>query len=251
MKKEDIADLTYTPTLIEIKTKTIYARILTKSGMEDGNFTKMWRGDLGALFEMYDRSFFDGFFMQNYRDRLFFRLSQRMTKIGGMTKFNRTDGTYEISLAIDLIFQTFHDVDREINVNGIECGDRLEAAMRILEHEIIHLLEFVLFGNSSCSQPRFSRLSHNIFGHTGVTHQLVTREERAHKKFNLKVGDAVSFDLDEKSYRGIIERITKRATVMVRDPGGDYRDSQGRNYAKYYVPLGQLRPARSKRGKLG
>jgi len=243
MEKDELLDLEYTPTCIGLKTRTIYTRILNRTGIDKGNFTRIWRRDLETIFELYDQGFFGGFFTKNCGDRLYFRLSRRMTKSGGMTKFYREEGKYEISLAINLIFQTFHDVDREIRVNGIVCHDRLEATMRIFEHEMIHLLEFVLFGNSSCSRPRFRKLSRCIFGHTDVTHRLVTQEERAHKKFKLKVGDAVSFDYEGKMYTGFIHRITRRATVFVKDPVGGFTDRRGNRYVKYYIPLESLRPA--------
>ena len=130
---------------------------------------------------------------------------------------------------------------------GIVCCDRLEATMRILEHEIIHLLELVLFESSSCAQPRFRHLSHHIFGHADVTHQLVTQTERAREKFNLRRGDEVQFEFEGKVHRGIISRITKRATVMVKDSKGHYADAQGNRFMKCYAPLPLLRPTKEKR----
>jgi len=245
MEQSELIDLEYTPVQIEIKTKTIYAKMLIHSSMDSGNFTRIWRGDLERLFELYDRYFFDGFFTENFRDRLSFKISQRMTESGGMTKYYHREGKYDISLAGNLFFQTFEDVQREIKVNGIICNDRLEAAMRILEHEIIHLIEFILFGKSGCSRKSFRHMSRRIFGHRGITHQLVTQTERARKKFNLGVGSRVSFELGGERYTGTIHRITKRATVFVRDKKGDYFDKQGRRYTKYYVPLDQLEHARS------
>lgn len=92
--------------------------------------------------------------------------------------------------------------------------------MRILEHEIIHLLEMIIFKNSSCKNKRFKTIVKNIFGHSDVTHQLVTQKEVANKKMNLKIGDRVTFEFDGKRYFGFITNITKRATVMVRDKKG-------------------------------
>lgn len=240
--KEDVASLNYTRQEIEKKTKRIYCQILAESKcLNQGNFTLIGTKDLERLFELYDQYFFDRFFYNNHREKIFFRLSRRMTKAAGKTTYTKHTDRYVISLSTTLIFQTFHDVMREVVVNGIVCHDRLEATMRVLEHEIIHLLELVVFGASSCLKPRFQQLSRNIFGHTGVTHQLVTQAERAQKKFNLQVGDEVLFEYEGNPYRGIIYRITKRATVMVRDSKGFYSDSQGNRYSKYYVPLPLLK----------
>jgi len=245
--KEDLANLKYTSREIKKKSKRIYRQILIESENFDcGNFKAIGTDDLANLFELYDLYFFNRFFHNNYKEKISFRLSRRMTRAAGRIAYTKHDGAYKISLSTTLISQTFHDVKREVTVNGIVCHNRLEATMRVLEHEIIHLLEWVLFGGTSCSKPRFRYLSRNIFGHTDVTHQLVTQTERAHKKFNLQVGGEVVFEHDGKTYRGVLSRITKRATVMVGDSDGHFQDVHGNRYSKYYVPLQHL--SRSKGG---
>ena len=239
--EKDLADLKYTSREIKKKSKKVYRQILAESeNLDRGNFKAIGTDDLASLFKLYDLYFFNRFFHNNYKEKISFRLSRRMTMAAGRIAYTKHDGTYAISLSTTLISQTFHDVKREVVVNGIVCHDRLEATMRVLEHEIIHLLEWELFGGTSCSKPRFRRLSRNIFGHTDVTHQLVTQAERAHKRFNLRVGDEAVFEHDGKTYRGVISRITKRATVMVRDSDGQFQDSQGNLYSKYYILLQHL-----------
>lgn len=234
--------LSYTPREIEHKTKMIYQKVITSSqNFSNGNFTSFGSADLKHLFQLYDHHFFNNYFTKNCGDRINFRLSERMTQSGGKTSYWKQTKTFEICLSTTLIFQTFKDVFREIQVNGIVCRDRLETVMRILEHEIIHLMELVACGKSSCSKPQFQQLSGSIFNHSGVTHQLVTHAERAYKKFNLKPGDQVAFDFEGRSYVGKIHRITKRATVLVRHCKGSFRDKQGRQYSKFYVPVFALR----------
>ncbi len=245
MMGEDFVNLKFTPQDIEKKTRKIYRQILAESkNFDKGNFKIIGTDDLWRLFELYDLYFLNACLYNNYREKIFFRLSRRMTKAAGKTTYMKHTGTYVISLSTTLIFQTFHDIMREVVVNGIVCHDRLEATMRVLEHEIIHLLELVLFGSSSCSQLRFKRLSHNIFCHTDVTHQLVTQAERAQKKFSLRVGDEVLFEYEGEARRGIISRITKRATIMVKDSNGLYSDPQGNRYSKYYIPLPLLKQSK-------
>ncbi|TFH38714.1 MAG: hypothetical protein E4G94_11940 [ANME-2 cluster archaeon] len=239
--KIDIANLKYTPRQIKNKTRKISHKILAESeNLDNRNFNSIAIRDVSRLFELYDQYFFDRFFQDHHRQKIFFGLSDRMTRSGGRIVYAQRTGTYTISLSTTLIFQTFHDVTRDVAVNGIVCHNRLEATMRILEHEIIHLLEYVRFGSSSCSKPRFQDLSYNIFGHTEVTHQLVTQTERAQKKFNLQAGDKVSFEYNGMTHHGFISSITKRATVMANDPDGDYKDFQGNRYCKYYIPLSSL-----------
>ena len=240
--KKDLIDLKYKCQEIKEKTRTIYDQIVIQSNnIDHGNYTSIATSDLKLIFELYDQIFFNNFFAENYGDKIYFRLSNRMTKAAGKTKRIMKTNEFIISLSTTLIYQTFNDIKREIKVNGIICHDRLEATMRVLEHEIIHVIEHILFDSSSCSKPIFKCYSRNIFGHTDVTHQLITQAEVAHKNYNLHVGDVVSFEYEGKIYDGIINRVTKRATVMVRDRNGQFLDSKGNCYVKFYIPLQSLR----------
>lgn len=232
-----------TPKEISRLCTVIYRQILSESdNFESGNYTVISSSDLKRLFELYDQYFFDSYFQREFSGKISFRLSKRMTKSGGKVERSRSDGSYRISLSSFLIFRSFSDDCREIKVNGVVCRDRLEATMRILEHEIVHLLEMTFYGESSCKKRRFKEISNRIFGHTDVTHQLVTQPEAAHRHYNLHAGDTVAFKFDNRKYTGVISRINKRATVMVRDKAGHFRDSRGRRYAKYYIPLPSLEP---------
>ena len=248
--KKDLTNLKYTPIRIRRTNRKIYRQILRESeNIDQGNFNAIAVKDFARLFELYDLHFFDRYFHNQYNGKIFFRLSERMTSAGGKIAYAKGTDAYTIYLSTALIFQTFGGVTREITVNGIVCRDRLEATMRILEHEVIHLLELVFFDSTSCSKPRFKRLCQNIFGHTEVTHRLVTQAELAQEQHNLEVGSTVSFEYSGETYRGVISRITKRATVMVRDRAGDFRDLQGARYNKYYIPLEDLKQVRSRRAR--
>ncbi|MGC9308801.1 MAG: SprT-like domain-containing protein [Thermoplasmatota archaeon] len=238
MRTEDLQDMAYSDREIAEKTQTIYSHILKYSDTVDaGNYTALAVSDMELLFTLYDTAFFHGFFTETYDGRVHFRLSNRMTRAGGKTERCRGSDYFVIVLSTYLLFQTFQDVRRDIRVNGVVCHDRLEATMRVFEHELVHVLEYIVYDDSSCLRPRFKRLARNIFGHTDVTHQLVTTEEVADKKCGLHVGDRVSFAYDGQRYDGIISRITKRATVLVKDPAGGFVDIHGTRYAKFYVPL--------------
>jgi hypothetical protein len=150
---------------------------------------------------------------------------------------------YEIAVSTTLLFQTFQDEERPVLMSGIPCPDRLTALQRVVEHEMIHLIEFLLWRNSSCSAQRFQSISHRFFGHTEHQHQLITPRERAWTKFGITAGSRVSFRVDGEHYEGIVNRITKRATVLVEDRDG-VQYSDGRRYTKYYVPLTMLKPLR-------
>jgi hypothetical protein len=230
---------------IASKTNAIYADFLRESLKgQTGNFTVIKDSDLRTLFQMYDRSFFGGFFTIEYVKKLKFAFSNKMTKTGGKLQVSRDKKNYKIVLSIYLLYKSFNQDTREIIINGLVCKDRLEAAMRILEHEIVHLIEYVLYGDSSCSKPRFRTLSKRLFNHTGVTHRLITQDEIAHTNFDLHIGDTVIFEVEDDTLTGIIYRINKRATVMVKHKKGDYFDTKGTRYKKYYVPLQSMRKCR-------
>lgn len=224
----------------------IHALVSAKSKYLDApNFTKIHPADLELLFVEYDERFFDGRIKESLGTTpLQFGLSKRMTSAGGKTACftNRSSGQrrYEISVSTAILFECFTGDDhRPITASGIVCRDRLEALQRIMEHELAHLIEMLLWDKSSCSQPRFHSLTHRFFGHTGHTHQLITPREKAVVQFGLKAGMRVRFTLDGVDYTGIINGITKRATVLVEDDQG-LPYSNGKRYAKFYVPVQAL-----------
>ena len=50
-------------------------------------------------------------------------------------------------------------------------------------------------------------------------------------------GVRVCFPFKGKTLMGTITYVGKSASVMVEDRHGNYRDSHGKRYAKYHVPL--------------
>ena len=216
--------------------------------LKDPNFQKASNADLQLLAEMYDQYFFGSALLPWAKlYGLDFRWSSRMTRAGGKTTrtvgVNRRTGTrethYEIALSSTLLFQTFRDMSRPIKVTGIECQNRLEAMQRIMEHELIHLTEMLVWIDSCCAAQRFQGIAYGLFGHTEHRHELITPRERAASEFNVRVGSRVSFQLEGKQYQGIVNRITRRATVLVQHPTGE-RYSDGQCYLKYYVPIALL-----------
>ena len=217
--------------------------------MKTANFTSTTAADLQRMAEMYDAMFFDSQLLPIAREHsMSFRWSSRMTSAGGKTirSVHRPRGqqaskvSYEIALSATLLFQTFGDLDRPIRVTGHFCENRLQAMQRVLEHELIHLAEMLVWEDSNCAAGRFQAIAHRLFGHTEHKHELVTQHERAAKKFNIRVGTMVSFAHEGKTYIGKVNRITRRATVLVADAAGQKYDD-GKSYRKFYVPLSALK----------
>jgi hypothetical protein len=230
--------------------REVYEAMLAQSPrIRQGNFAIISPADLALLFDFYDGKLFDcrvRQLLQLQQAPLSFHLSARLTRSAGLTKRfaprKPRPGTpapaarYEIVISTTLLYQTFTDVHRTVRVNGLVCHDRLEALQRIFEHELLHLIEMLVWGRSSCAADNFRMLAWNYFGHTETKHDLVTQHERALTKFDVRVGDQVRFDLDGVRHTGVVNRITRRATILVESPSGQpYSD--GKRYLKFYVPL--------------
>ncbi len=222
------------------------------SCVREADFRQIGEEDLARLFALYDERFFGGWLARTVKEKaavpLRLRLSTTMTRAGGKTIrkcWRSPDGvrreTYEIAIASRMLFMTFGRVDRPVTVCGRVCADRLSALQRILEHEILHLAELLAWGKSSCAGRRFKLLAANLFAHTDNKHALVTPREAAAVEHGLVVGSLVEFDFRGRRYAGRINRIHRRATVLVEDPDGR-RYSDGKHYTGFYVPLQVLRP---------
>ncbi len=237
-----------TPEVVWQRTRGIYERLLIRSRyLQTGNFRSIHPEDLSTLFESYDTEFFRGAcHVALAGRRLEFRVSSRMTSAGGKTfqytpRFKGGEMWFEIAVSAPLLFQTFRDVSRPVTVCGISCLDRLEALQRIFEHEMIHLVELVCWSHSECSAPRFQSITSGMFQHQEHTHNLITQSERAQVKFGITAGSRVQFEYEGRLYCGTVNRVTKRATILVEDPAG-LRYSDGKHYMKFYIPLDHLQP---------
>jgi hypothetical protein len=266
--------LVNSPTEINAKNGAIYAAAIRDSRtLRRGNFNTISGEDLRFLFDRYDSSFFDDRLDAMIRAAvaapLRLRLSTRMTSSGGTmtTMTRRVDGKvvrYEIAIAADLLFRSFNDASEvvlpgrqltdcgasgpgatladasgTVVVNGILCTDRLQALQRIFEHELIHLTENLVWGDTTCRGLRFQDLARRVFGHQAFTHELPTRRDLARIEHGIQSGTRVTFLYQGTCLAGVVSRVTKRATVLVEaDDGSLFND--GKRYKRYYVPVSQL-----------
>jgi len=242
---DDLMALRVEPAVARERLAVIREEVLGASPtLQGGMFDSLSRPDLRLLFERYDAHAFGGFLQRELGPRIAFDLSERMASAGGRTTWEPADDFFTITLASGPLRHTFTDeVDRPIHVCGCLCHDRLEAAQRIFEHELCHLVEFLVRRKSSCRGKPFQHLARGLFGHQDHRHRLVTRREYVAEAYGVQVGSPVRFAYQGRVLEGIVSRITKRATVMVRDPKGEYRDKRGRRYGKYYVEVDALQSA--------
>ncbi len=243
-----VKTLSLPATEVRDRTAEIHAAALRESAYLDAaNFTCVHPDDLELLFDLYDQHFFAGQ-VKNLLGAapLEFSLSKRMTRSGGSTTrfHHRATGhrRYKISVATTLLFQCFAGKDhRPIVCSGITCRNRLDAMQRVMEHEITHLIEMLLWEKSSCAKSRFHSITLRFFSHTENTHQMITPRERAFVQFGIKPGVQVRFRFDGIERVGVVNRVNKRATVLVEDAQGEPY-SNGKRYAKFYVPMQMLKP---------
>ena len=210
-------------------------------------------GHVEALFSIYDDACFAGFLSHDLpngaRGKPSFRFSRRMTSAAGKTTRRRLDRAgceddpfeiCEIAISIPLLFGwSATDPGPPPRVSGLVCTDRLDVFQRILEHEILHLAEMRAFGDSSCTSKRFRIVAFQLFGHLTSKHELRRTPDPALAHSGIRAGDRVRFEFRGERHEGRVNRITRRATVLVDDPDGrEYAD--GGRYQKFYVPLHML-----------
>ncbi len=254
--------LLYSAEEVKARTRRIYDTMLAQSPqVRESNFRVIGTDDLERLFTWYDREFFRGrlgdMLLEDQAYPMAFRLSRRLVRAAGQTirQVRRIPGgrkpavkvDYEITVSATLLYTTFQNVDREVTVGGRVCHDRLEALQRIFEHELLHLAEFLGWGRSNCRANNFHALSRRIFAHEGAYHDLITPREQATAAFDIHIGDRVWFEMDGEQHVGHVNRITRRATVLVEHPHGR-RYSDGRHYVPFYVPLPLLKKERPSAG---
>jgi hypothetical protein len=220
------------------------------------DFRAISADDLATLFALYDEHFFTGglgrLVNQRGNGALTFRLAPRARRSGGSTiRISRPHPqlgravpvhSYQITLSSSLLFMSFNDASRPVVVCGHGCASRLDATLRIFEHELIHLSELLLTGRSSCKGTPFHEAARRVFAHRGWTHGLVLPEERALLDHGVRVGDRVRFSFRGEELLGRVNRIHRRATVLVERADGQ-RYTDGKRYARFYVPLSALERA--------
>lgn len=242
------------PEIIERKSRTVYATMIARSKhLRLGRFTTIGVSDLRLLFDLYDAEFFHGsvgrMVHEDTGGPLDLRLSNRMTGAAGKCTRTRLRATalgtrprdhYEIAISSLLLFQTFESDGEQAVVAGLACHDRLEALQRVFEHELVHLVEHLAWGGSSCRADRFQALARRLFGHRAFVHDLMTARKKGLLRHGIAVGDRAAFDHEGVRRVGIVNRITRRATVLVESPAGRLF-SDGRRYERFYVPLEMLK----------
>ncbi len=243
----NLSTLSYTNEEVLTRRKEAARRLtLISPNIKDMSIRQIGSSDLKLLFDLYDELFFEQQFAKEYQGKVKFSLSTRLIKTAGKTispqnisQLKPEKVALEIRIGTYFFFR-YDEIESEKSVAGIVCSSALEALQLVFEHELCHVIEFIMFKASNCSKERFKTLARNLFGHTESTHRLPTPAHIAREKYGFKIGDTVSFNFNDHRLKGTLYRINKRATVMVQDKKGNYADKQGNRYIKYYVPISCL-----------
>lgn len=229
--------------IVEKRARIAGLLTLKSANIKNGAVGAIAADDLKLLFGLYDEIFFKNWFITNFKGRLRFSLSRRMTASAGLTLCPRNperlrpeELVIEIRIGVDF-FLHYGLIKGSKTVCGVKTSCGLEALLLVFEHELCHAAEFILFNKSSCKGKRFKAMANNLFGHTESCHKLPTHRQIARQRLGLKIGDKVSFTFEGKRLTGTVYNINKRATVMVRNDGGPLVDAAGNRYSKFYVPL--------------
>lgn len=190
---------------------------------------------LAAMLEEYDRLFFHGELLRTYGS-LKVTLSSRLISAAGKFIYSKDRNARltnaEIRMSSDFLARLEQG---PFNLNGLTVSTPQEAFLLVFEHELCHALEVAIYGETGHSN-RFLSLANQFFGHTKTKHKLPTRKAEAAKD-GICVGAMCSFLYQERILKGQITYVGKTATVMVQSSTGEYRDTRGRRYSKYHVPL--------------
>ncbi|MDF2676935.1 MAG: hypothetical protein K0Q97_1249 [Bacillota bacterium] len=210
------------------------------------DFTQICNSDLYLLYKLYDEIFFNSWFAENFKGKITFKFSKQLTRAAGNTttkkhieKIKPEEVEFQIKISLNHLFN-FDKIDRDKYVGGIQAKSKLHSLMLVFEHEICHVIEFLICKKSSCKKEPFKKLIFNLFGQNESTHKLVTSREASFAEYGLVVGNKVTFEFQGKQIIGIINNINKRATVMSQNNKGNYMDRNGQHYIKYYIPLNCL-----------
>lgn len=198
---ENLLNLHYPEKEILKKREAVRRELLSGSKKIDGGkITSIANSDLSLLFMLYDRVFFGNYFRDAFKGNIRFSLSARMTRSAGkaiapknLKMLKPEEERYEIRIGVGFFFE-YYNLNREKPVNGIVSRDSLEALQLVFEHELCHLIEFHCFRESSCKKSRFKEIATRIFGHKESLHMLPTTREIDDERYNLKLGDTVSFE---------------------------------------------------------
>lgn len=129
--------------------------------------------DLKAIFLAYDKLWF-GSRITNYFKENKYSLDFVTDSGNGFGITGLCAGTCAYTITIPA--RIFTNATPGTIVAGLKCTDSLDCLMRVIEHEMVHLIIFTYCSNSEFLSEQHSTLftstTKRLFGHTHYTHQI-------------------------------------------------------------------------------
>jgi hypothetical protein len=179
------------------------------------------------LFIIFDKIYFKNLIEDKLYEKhinINFGISKKFKNVAGMCKYKNNK--------VELIFSSYilekinNDKFKSIEINGIICYDITDVLINLMEHEITHLVLFLYdkytHDIKSGHNDQFKNLVNNMYGHTKITHDLLSGDVTKYKESKeiaskvLKVGMKIKCKKDN----GIVIDI-KDQYIMYRVEGKD------------------------------
>lgn len=188
------------------------------------NITKIKENIIKKCFEILDVRMFGSTIGERVkRDKfnLSFKTSGRYKNVAGTFGHLNKDLTFTFSKKI--LDNLFDENTNTVEINGIQCKSLTETIVILMEHELTHMILFLMKDHKdnigtekSGHTVTFKKFVRNAFNHVKITHSLNLGDIDKHNEENetnkkiLGVGDTVSFKNEQgilvgiKGVRGII-----------------------------------------------
>jgi hypothetical protein len=148
-------------------------------------------------FELIDSKLFENTiskYIKHNNFELEYNTSNRYKKVAGTFGVKGTVLKFTFSKSIlDNLFA--HDV-KFVEISGVKCSCLMETIVVLMEHEMTHLILFLLKNHKdnigtekSGHTVTFKKFVKNLFNHTKITHQLNLGDIDKHHEENKKSGD--------------------------------------------------------------
>jgi hypothetical protein len=199
------------------------AHVVSRYG-KSADLQGITKDDLRTLFNLYDDIFFENsfnaYFGRSGSDFSTF-FAPKLTKTAGLC--SRQGCVYTIQISSQIMSGLFTSVGKNVHAaNGLICRTRLGCLQLVLEHEMIHLLQYIWRDCSSTTShgPEYRTLVKNIFGHTETTHDLLNAltEEQAQKystRHETRKADLATAKAE--LYPGVLLQFTKPSHLFTTD----------------------------------
>ena len=173
-----------------------------------------------------DRLWFQGLIEKeiiNTRHVINFKANEKLTSVAG--RFGQQDGRLEIQMSKQILDNLFNDKIKRVEIGGIICSSLLKVFVIIMEHEITHLIIYLLKENPYIKSIKkqhhskaFKVFVYNMYHQLTVTHNLLFgdidkyRQETKKAIETFDIGDIVKCNLS--SFEGTLVTMTKQIGVI-------------------------------------